>query len=73
MISQMRLIILFYLIVSLIDFVNGYNCFEIPASDDCSCSDQTGANGTCICSGSVRHNLPCAKFNGVDSVSFRRF
>jgi hypothetical protein len=67
----MRLVILFYLTISLIEFVNGMNCFEAAAQDACKCSDLTGAIGTCNCPTSVRHNQPCAKFNGVDSVSFK--
>jgi hypothetical protein len=70
----MRLVILFYLTISLTEFVNGMNCFEAAAQNACKCSDQTGSIGTCTCTTtSVRHNQPCAKFNGVDSVSFKIF
>ncbi len=65
---------LFHLIVCiLINYVNGYNCFDGTTHSDCTCSTGTsGAIGTCICSPtSVRQGQLCAYdlVNAVDSVS----
>ncbi len=61
---------LFHLFICIsVNYVNGWTCYDGTSHTACRCSVTTGGLGTCNCPTSVRHNKPCAKVNGVDSVS----
>ncbi len=76
MIFNSNLFIIFHSCICIhVNYVNGYDCFDGTTHSDCTCSTGTsGAIGTCICQSrlpaNVRQGQPCAKDNGVDSVSY---
>jgi hypothetical protein len=60
----------------LIGSSNAYKCCDslnsAANSGDCTCSDLTGALGTCSCTSSPnsREGLPCIKDSNGDSVKY---
>ena len=66
-------IILILLIALSIKSINAYNCCDQTQNTDCTCSDQTGAVGTCDCNTApkTRQGWLCIynPINGYDSVN----